>query len=128
MEPQRSRRSPYMAISVVFGVAWIVAAWARPEVNYVLFPLLIAGSLPVIYRLTLGRAVPTQFATAAAIAGIINAVVIAAFLAISGRLQGPTVMAVGGHVVDAAVWATIGAAFGVFAASWKGRSRRDGDT
>jgi hypothetical protein len=113
-----------MAISVIFGVAWIVAAWVQPEVNYVLFPFLIAGSLPVIYRLTLGRAVPTPFAAAAAIAGIINALLIAAFLSISGRLEGPTVMAVGGHVVDAAVWATIGAALAAFAAAWKGPRRR----
>ena len=114
-----------MAISVIFGVAWILAAWARPEVNYVLFPFLIGGSLPVIYRLTLGRAVPTQFAAAAAIAGAINAILIAAFLAITDRLEGPTVLEFGGPVLDAAAWAIIGSAFGVVAASWKGPRRRE---
>jgi len=113
-----------MLISVIFGVAWILAAWARPDVNYILFPILTAGSLPVIYRLTLGRAVPTPFATAAAIAGITNVVLIAAFLAITDRLNGPTVLPFGGHVLDAAIWATIGAGAGVFAASWQRPDKR----
>lgn len=109
-----------MLISAIFAVSWVLAAWARPEVNYVLFPLLIAGSLPVIYRLTLGHAVPTAFAAAGAIAGITNTIVLAAFLAITERLQGPTVLPFGGPVLDAAIWAVIGAALGVVVASWKG--------
>ena len=124
VETTRRRRSPFIFISAIFGFAWVGAAWARPEVNYVLFPALIAGSLPVVYRLSMGRAVPTSFASAAGIAGIINAIVIAAFLAIAGKLQGPTVLPFGGHVLDAALWATIGAALGVVAASWKGPRRQ----
>ena len=114
-----------MAISAIFGVAWVLAAWVRPEVNYVLFPVLIAGAVPVAYRLTVGRAISSGFASAAAIAGIINTVVLAAFLAITERLEGPTMLDFGGPVLDAAIWAVIGGAFGVFAASWKGpRSRK----
>lgn len=108
-----------MLISAVFGIAWVFSAWARPEVNYVLFPILIAGSLPVVYRLTFGRAIPSQIATAAGIAGITNVVILAAFLAITDRLEGPTVLPFGGPVLDATVWAVIGAAFGIFLASWK---------
>jgi hypothetical protein len=112
-----------MLISAVFGIAWLFAAWARPEVNYVLFPVLIAGSLPVVYRLTFGRAIQTPMASAAGIAGITNVVILAAFLAITDRLEGPTVLPFGGPVLDASLWAIIGAAIGVFAASWKGPTR-----
>ena len=61
-----------------------------------------------------------QIAAAAGIAGITNVVILAAFLAITERLEGPTVLPFGGPVVDASLWAVIGAAVGVFLASWKG--------
>ncbi len=109
-----------MLISAIFGIAWVFAAWARPEVNYVLFPVLIAGSLPVVYRLTFGHAIPSQIAAAAGIAGITNVIILAAFLAITERLEGPTVLPFGGPVLDASLWAVIGAGVGVFLASWKG--------
>jgi hypothetical protein len=112
-----------MAISAIFGIAWVIAAWARPEVNYVLFPLLIAGSLPVIYRLGMRRPIAVSFAVAAAIAGAFNAVLLAAFLSISGSLLGPTLLGFGGPVLDAAIWAVAGAALGVVAASWAGPRR-----
>lgn len=123
VEMQRPGRTPYMAISAIFGIAWVLAAWARPEVNYVLFPLLIAGSLPVIYRLAMGRPVAVSFAVAAAIAGAFNTVLIAAVLSISDSLRGPTLLDFGGPVLDAAIWAVLGAALGVVAASWAGPRR-----
>jgi hypothetical protein len=113
------RRSPFMAISGIFGAAWVLAAWLRPDANFVLFPLLLAGSLPVIYRLTVGGAIPWQIATAAAIAGLVNVVLLAAFLSIAGKLQGPPVIPMGGPVLDAIVWGMVGAAAGVAGASWR---------
>jgi hypothetical protein len=114
----RLRRTPFLAISAVFAAAWVFAAWLAPGANYFLFPVLVAGSMPVAYRLSLGRPLPGPLSAAAAVAGIVNALVLAAVLTIAGKLRGPTTLPAGGHVLDALLWAVIGGGLGAAAASW----------
>lgn len=72
-------------MSGVFAGAWVFAALLRPEVDYVLFPVLVAASFPISYRLALGP-LPTPLAGGAAIAGIINTIVVTLLLGVTGLL------------------------------------------
>ena len=101
-----------MYVSGAFGAIWVLMAWSRPENSFFLFPVLVAAAVPVSYRLIAGRGLPIGIALGAAIAGLLNVFLLAAMLAIAGKLNGPTLLPVGGSVVDAMMLGFLGAAGG----------------
>jgi hypothetical protein len=111
-----SRRNPYIYVSGAFGAFWVLMAWLNPENTYFMFPLLVAGAVPVSYRLALGRPLPTPVALGAAVAGLINVILLATLLALFGKLEGPTFLGAGGVVVETIVWGVLGATLGSVAA------------
>lgn len=95
----------------MFAAAWALAAWFRPEADFIFFPILVGGSFPLSYRLAVG-ALPPAFAAGAAIAGTINVVVVALFLAIAGVL-GPASLIPGlGSVGQTTLLGAVGAGLG----------------
>ena len=113
-------RNPFIYISGVFAGAWVVAAWFRPDADFVFFPILVAASFPVSYRLGMGR-IPSALAAVAAIGGLVNVVVVALFLAIAGVLGPPILLPPLGAVGQATMLGVTGAALGYLASA-----RRDG--
>ena len=107
-------RNPYIYISGIFGAAWVYASWVSPGVDFVLFPIFVAFSVPVAYRLA-DAPLPLPLAAGAAVAGAINTTVIALVLNTFGGLDtaemipalGPVgqaiVLGLGGAIAGAAV-------------------------
>lgn len=112
MRAVRRIRNPYIFMSGIFSAAWVYASWAWPENDFVLFPFLIALSVPVAYRLSDGP-LPVPVATAAGAAGAINAVVVALILNIFGGLGQAQMMPALGPVGQAIVIGIGGATVGV---------------
>jgi hypothetical protein len=104
-------------VSGAFGAIWVFAAWARPENSYFMFPFFVAAAVPVSYRLAARRALPVGIAVGSSIAGLFNVFLIAALLAIGGKLEGPTILPFGGSVVEAIVVGFLGALVGIFLAT-----------
>ena len=113
----RVGRNPYVYVSGAFGAIWVLMAWAKPENSFFLFPVLVAAAVPVSYRLIAGRALPISIALGASIAGLLNVFLLAAMLAITGKLDGPTLLPAGGHVVDAIGLGLFGAVGGTLLAT-----------
>ena len=113
----RLRRNPYIYVAGAFGAIWVLIAWSAPERSYFMFPVLVAAAVPVSYRLIAGRSLPIGIAIGASIAGLFNVVLLAAMLAIAGKLNGPTMLPAGGAVVDAIVLGVAGAIAGSVLAS-----------
>jgi hypothetical protein len=103
----------------VFAAAWVIAAWLRPDADYVAFPVLVAASFPISYGLALG-ALPVPLAVGAAVGGTINTIVIALLLEVAGILGGPDLVpglsAVGQATLLGFVGATLG---GLVAVRWR---------
>ena len=89
----------------------MLAAWIRPEADYIAFPVLVAGAFPVSYRLALGP-LPRPLATGAAVAGAINTIVVALLLELAGILGGPDLIPRGTAVVQATLLGLTGAMAG----------------
>lgn len=121
---RRIGRNPYIYVSGAFGALWVLIAWSSPDRSFYLFPLLVAASVPLSYRLIAGRALPIGIAVGAGIAGQFNVFLLSALLAIAGKLEGPTILPAGGAVVDAIVLGLVGATVGSFLAAWEFRRRR----
>ncbi len=116
--PRLSRRNPYVYISGVFAGAWVVAAWVRPDADYVVFPILVAGSFPVSYRLALGP-LPVPPAIGSAVAGAITAFVAALVMHITGVLAPATVLPAVGDVGQALTLGLLGGTLGAVLATWR---------
>lgn len=115
-------RNPFIYISGVFAGAWVVAAWFRPDADFVFFPILVAASFPVSYRLGMGP-IPPALAAGAAIGGIANVVIVALFLAIAGALGPPVLLPALGAVGQATLLGVIGAALGYLASASRANRR-----
>ena len=112
-------RNPYIYISGIFGAAWVYASWLSPDVDFVLFPILVAFSVPVAYRLADGP-LTRPVAVGAAAAGAINTALIALVLNIFGGLGAAGVIPVLGPVGHAIVLGVAGAAAGaVVSLDWR---------
>ncbi len=122
----RFGRNPFVYVSGAFGAIWVLVAWSRPENSYFLFPILVAASVPVSYRLIAGRALPVGFSAGAAVAGLFNVFLLAGLLAIAGKLDGPTLLPGANNVVDAVVLGAIGAVAGGFLTAYDFRSTKAG--
>lgn len=101
----------------MFAAAWVIAAWIRPEADYVAFPVLVAMAFPVSYRLALGP-LPTPLAVGAATAGAINTIVIALLLEVAGILGGPDLLPGLNAVTQATVLGLSGAVLGAGIGVW----------
>jgi hypothetical protein len=101
----------------------VIAAWLRPESNFFLFPVLIAGVLPVSYRIHGSRSLSPGAALGAGTAGIINAVIVAVLLTLAGKLAGPRLVDVGGPMVEATLLALAGGLAGAGVAMLSPRKR-----
>jgi hypothetical protein len=108
----------------VFAAAWVIAAWRRPEADYIAFPVLVAGSFPISYRLALGP-LNTALASGAAAAGAINTIVLALLLEVAGILGGADLWPALGAVGQATMLGAIGAIAAAFIAT-RGRPRGGG--
>jgi hypothetical protein len=116
-------RNPYVYISGVFAAAWVLAAWLRPDADYVAFPVLVSGSFPISYRLAMGPLSP-PLAIGAAAAGAINTIVLALLLQVAGILGGPDLWPALGAVGQSTLLGVLGAAAGAVASSYgRGESR-----
>jgi hypothetical protein len=116
-----NRRNPYVYISGVFAAAWVLAAWSRPDADFVFFPILVAASFPVSYRLALGP-VPAAIAAGAALGGIANVIVVSLFLALAGVLGPPILLPPFGAVGQATILGVAGAVLGYVASAARVRS------
>jgi len=105
-------RNPYIYISGIFAAVWVIATWFWPDNDFVMFPFLIAFSVPVAYRLSDGP-LSVPVAAGAAAAGTINTALIALVLNAFGRLADarltPALGPVGQAIVLGLAGATIGA-------------------
>jgi hypothetical protein len=104
-------RNPYVYVSGVFAAAWAVAAWFRPEADFVVFPFLVAASFPLSYRLAMGPP-PAPLAAGAASAGVINVVVVSLFLALAGILAPAQLIPAFGAVGEATFIGALGGVIG----------------
>ncbi len=95
----------------MFAAAWVVAAWFRPEADYVFFPVLVAASFPVTYRLMIGP-LPAALAAGTAAAGVANAVVAALVMAVAGILADARLLPASGRIGQAAALAVAGGLVG----------------
>ena len=102
--------------AVALAVLWAVLAWNSPSTTYHLAPLLVAGVAPAALLLDDGRS-PWQTALVAGVAGVSLALITTAGLSLGERLIGPSLLPSGGAVVEAVVFASLGAAVGVVAAA-----------
>ncbi len=114
------RRNPYIYISGIFAAAWVTANYFRPDSDFVLFPVLIAFSVPVAYRLA-GGPLPRPVATGAGAAGAINTAVIALVLNLFGGLGSARLLPALGPVGQAIVLGLGGAALGVLVSVERGQ-------
>ncbi len=90
-------------------VLWLLLAWRSPDVTYHLAPLLVAGAFAAV--IGGGRGALVAFAATTAVAALAGA---------GGLLAGPSLLPVGGAVLEALVFAAVGSALG----SILGRSDR----
>ena len=98
------------------AVLWAVLAWNSPSTTYHLAPLLVAGVAPVALLLGDERS-PWQAILGAGVVGASLALITTAGLGLADRLIGPSLLPAGGAVVEAVVFASLGAALGVAAAA-----------
>lgn len=122
MRAVNHRRNPYIYISGIFAAAWVYATWVSPEADFVLFPILIAFSVPVSYRLG-GSPLALPVATGAGAAGAINTAVIALVLNLFGGLAEANMIPALGPVGQAIVLGLGGAVLGVLVSLDRGEAR-----
>lgn len=80
--------------SIGFVVLWAVLAAIQPSTTYHLAPLLVAVIVPFVYRMQDGRSRSTGIWLA--LAGVGLAVTATSLLAVSGLLEGPSLLPFGG--------------------------------
>lgn len=95
----------------------MIAAWLRPDADYIVFPVLVAGSFPISYRLSLGP-LPGALAAGAATGGAINTIVLALLLEVAGILGGPDLIPGIGAIMQATLLGAFGAIGGAWIATW----------
>lgn len=103
-------------LSGIFAGVWVLIAFLNPENDYLLFPILIAGAVPVSYRISLRGPVDLPTAVGGAIAGLFTVALTVGLLTFAGKLQGPGALPFGSSLVDVLVLGSIGAAVGVLIA------------
>ncbi len=100
-----------LRVAAALAVVWAAAALWRPTATYHLAPILIAGAAPFLSRGSRRAALPM------AVIGGGLAIVVALLLAGLDLLQGPSLLPVGGALLEAVVFAGLGAGGGFVAAT-----------
>jgi len=100
--------------AVALAALWAVLAWNSPSTTYHLAPLLVAGVTPAALLLSDG---PLETVLGAGAIGASLALVTTAGLGMAERLIGPSLLPSGGAVLEAMVFAALGAAAGTVAAA-----------
>ncbi len=128
-----SRRfGPLLAATLaglVFAAIWVLLAALRPGVTFHLAPLIVAATVPVTQRLTVGRPARPMEAAASAAVGAGLAALVLAGLEATGRLDGPALDPFEGVVAESLVAIAIGVVAGLVVQLWPGSApaRRRGD-
>jgi hypothetical protein len=105
--------------SGILAVSWAALAWFNPENTYHLFPLVIAGALPVSYRAGGRPPLSWPAGLGAAVGGLINVALITILLTVRDKLEGPSLLSFGDAAVEAIIFAMVGGLAGaVFAVKW----------
>ena len=102
--------------SIGFVGLWAVLAAIQPSTAYHLAPLLVAVIVPVVYRMQDGRSRSTGLWLT--LAGVGLAVTDTSLLAVSGLLEGPSLLPLGGAFIGSLVAVGAGGAVGLVAAVW----------
>ncbi len=105
------QRNPYRFVSGIFAAAWVIAAWFRPEADFVFFPVLVAASFPVTYRLMMGP-LPAPLAAGTAAAGVANAIVATLVMMVAGILADARLFPALGRIGQATALAVAGGLIG----------------
>jgi hypothetical protein len=109
--------------SGILAVAWAGLAWINPESTYHLFPLVVAGALPVAYRAGGRPQLSWTAGLGAAVGGLVNVGLITLLLTARDKLEGPSLLSFGDAAVEAIVFGIVGGLAGaVFAVKWTERT------
>jgi len=102
--------------AIALAALWAVLAWNSPSTTYHLAPLLVAGVIPAALLLGDERS-PAEIVLTAGGIGAALALVTTAGLGLAERLIGPSLLPASGAVMEAVVFAALGAAAGTVAAA-----------
>lgn len=98
-------------VSTAAALVWAVLAWRTPTSTFHFAPLIVAAAWPVVARSYGERHDrPQAGMVAASAAGL--AMVTGLVLLAAGRLEGPTFWSDGGAIVEVALAAVLGGAYG----------------
>ena len=103
-------------ISLGFALLWAVLAAVRPGTTFHLAPLLVAGLVPLVYRVQGGASRITAGRLAGV--GVALAAVVSVLLGAAGFLDGPSLLPFGGAFVESLAGAAVGGLVGLGAAWW----------
>lgn len=116
-EPAALRR----AVVATGGLAalWVTLAWLRPQVTFHLAPALVAGALPAVYGRSAEEPAPPETALVLAAVGEAIGMLLALVLWALGKLLGPSLLPVGGALLEAVLAASLGAVVGWVVGAWR---------
>lgn len=119
---RRPGRALYLSLGL--GLLWIVLAWSNPTTTYHLGPPLVALAVPLSHRTTGSGPLSVPAAAGAAVAGLSNALIATAVLALNDKLQGGSLLPFGDAAVESILFALVGALVGFGIGVWGGVSVR----
>ncbi len=108
-------RDPTVYTSGVVAAVWVVLAWVNPESTYHLAAPLVAGIFPIAQRLRLGRLTWAQ-ALGAGAGGFVNVLLVTGLLSLLDKLQGPSLLPIGGAALEAVIFGLAGGIVGALGA------------
>ncbi len=116
-EPAALRRSALYAAAL--GILWAILAWTRPEVTFHLAPVLVAGTLPAVYGWGADQPAPLEAVLVLAAVGEAGTILLAGGLWAAGKLAGPSLLPMGGAILESVLAASVGALGGFAAGGWR---------
>ncbi len=117
------RTSPLLTKGLLYGLGltalWVLLALISSTTTYHLAPLIVAG-VPVIVDSS-EQAGSTARLVLLATLGVFLALAVTAVLSVSGSLDGPSLLPIGGAALESVLFAIAGSLFGLVAAVLIGR-------
>ncbi len=99
-----------VVVASALAMLWSVLAMWHPTITYHFGPTLVAASIPLFVRIR-DRPWPSRLALLPATSGLLVAAVTTVALTLADALRGPVIVG-GNATVEAALFATVGAAWG----------------